>query len=73
MYPWCYPHASESSTTQAALYAVGDIVYSGRERGTVVTVDADKATMGVVWEDSDDGKPITYPMDADYLSKEFPW
>jgi hypothetical protein len=68
MYPW-----GDTSTVQKACFAVGDAIHSGRCRGTVVTMDTDKATMGVVWEDSDDGKPITYPLDADYLSKEFPW
>ncbi len=67
MFPW-----SDTQTVQPAAYAVGDTIYSGRERGTVATVDADKATMGVVWEDSNDGKPVTYPMDVDYLSR-FPW
>ena len=67
MYPW-----GNTQIVQPAPYAVGDAIYSGRERGTVVAVDAEKATVGVVWEDSDDGKPITYPMDADYLSR-FPW
>lgn len=61
---WCDTHAS-------AAYAVGDIVYSGTCRGTVVAVD--EATMGIVWSDSDDGKPITYPIDASYLRKAFPW
>jgi len=59
MFPW-----SDTSAVQAAPFAVGDAIYSGTCRGAVVAVDADKATMGVVWEDSDDGKPITYPMDA---------
>lgn len=55
-------------------YATGEIVYSGpgREcRGTVVTVDTDKATMGIAWDDGDG--VITYPLDAEYLRKALPW
>lgn len=52
-------------------YAVGSTVYSGDCRGTVVTVG--ETTMGVVWSDSDDGKPITYPIDAPYLRGAMPW
>ncbi len=66
MYPWC-----DTQTVQSATYAVGDPVYSGRERGTVVTVDATKTTMAIMWDDGD-GSAIVYPMDAGYLSK-FPW
>lgn len=66
MFPWCHSHDSQT-------YAVGDTVYSGDCRGTVVAVDAEKATLGVVWSDSNDGKPITYPMDASYLRKGLPW
>lgn len=67
MFPWCHSYAS----TQTASYAVGDAVYSGECRGTVVAVDADKATMGVIWNDGD--SEITYPMDASYLRKGLPW
>lgn len=69
MFPWCHSHASAQTI---AIYAVGDVVYSGDCRGTVVAVDADKATMGVVWSDGDE-YPITYPMDASYLRKKMPW
>ena len=83
MYPWgdtrntghiagAIP-GNEPARADAAPYAAGDTICSGGCRGTVVTVDAEKATMGVVWADSDDEKPITYPMDADYLSKRLPW
>jgi hypothetical protein len=68
MFPWCDPSEHDEPA-----YAVGDTVYSGDCRGTVVAVDEDKATMGVVWSDSDDGKPITYPIDASYLRKKMPW
>jgi hypothetical protein len=67
MFPWCHSQASESSA-----YALGDTVYSGECHGIVVTVDAEKATMGIVWSDGD-GYPITYPMDASYLRKGLPW
>ncbi len=67
MFPW-----SDTQTTEQG-YTVGEAIYSGACRGTVVAVDAEKATMGVVWEDSDDGKPITYPIDAPYLQKAMPW
>jgi len=69
MFPWCDPQASESQAEPA--YAVGDIVYSGDCHGVVVAVDAEKATMAVMWEDGD--SPITYPMDASYLRKALPW
>lgn len=65
MHPW-----RDAPTTAA--YAVGDVVCSGDCRGVVVAVDADKATMGVVWSDGDE-YPITYPMDASYLRKRMPW
>jgi hypothetical protein len=73
MFPWCDTQASAHAPEELSAYAVGDAVYSGECRGTVVTVDAEKATMGVVWSDSDDGKPITYPMDASYLRRKMPW
>jgi len=67
MFPWCHPQASEPA------YAVGDTIYSGSEAGTVVSVDEQRNTMEIVWHDSGDGKPITYPMDASYLRKQMPW
>jgi hypothetical protein len=58
MYPW--GDAPTKTEEQKHAFTVGETVYSGDCAGTVVTVDADKATMGIVWSDSDDGKPITY-------------
>lgn len=52
-------------------YAVGDTVCSGDCRGAVVSVDAEQATMGVVWSDGDG--TIVYPTDAEFLRKVFPW
>jgi len=54
-------------------YAVGDTVYSGNspEPGTVVSVDEAQATMGIKWRDV--GGAVTYPIDATYLRKAFPW
>lgn len=68
MFPWSNAPADEHHTPA---YAVGAKVLSGSFRGTVVSVD--EATMGVVWDDSDDGKPITYPVDAAYLRAAMPW
>lgn len=70
MFPWCHSQAFEPQAEPA--YAVGDTVCSGDCRGTVVTVDAEKTTMGIVWSDGDE-YPITYPMDASYLRKKMPW
>jgi len=69
MLPWC----DTPTQLEAPTYAVGDTVYSGDCAGTVVAMADDEATMGVVWSDSEDGKPITYPTDASYLRKKFPW
>ncbi len=66
MFPW-----RDTQRTETA-YAVGGIVYSGEYHGVVVAVDAEKATMGIVWSDGDE-YPITYPMDASYLRKALPW
>lgn len=52
-------------------YKTGDAVYSGDCRGTVVSVDAANTTISVVW--SDGTGAITYPADATYLRKAFPW
>lgn len=64
MYPW-------GNAPAATAYAVGSTVRSGECCGTVVTVDTDKATMGIVWSDGD--SPIMYPMDAPYLRRGLPW
>ena len=53
-------------------YAPGDAIYSGDCRGSVVSVDASAGTMAVVWSDGDGGA-ITYPLEAEYLRKKFPW
>lgn len=67
MYPWSKPPTP-------APYAVGDTVYSGdSSRGAVVSVDAEALAMGIVWDDSTDGKPITYPTDAPYIRIRYPW
>lgn len=60
-----------SNAPSTAAFALGDAIYSGDCRGTVVAVDEEKATLGVIWSDGD--SPITYPMDADYLRRGFPW
>lgn len=68
MFPW----GDAPNTNDAPGYAVGNAVYSGKCRGTVVSVDTATATMGIVWSDGDGGA-ITYPIDADYLRKALPW
>ena len=83
MFPWGNSHdagsvarelvpAEPAPTPEPAGYAVGDTVYSDACRGTVVSVDAAEATMGIVWSDGDGGA-ITYPIDATYLRKAMPW
>lgn len=67
MFPW-----GDAQTTFG--HAVGDTVYSdgSPEPGRVVSVDAETATMGIVWSGSDGGT-ITYPLDATYIRKKMPW
>lgn len=65
---------SDRSDAPGPSYAVGDTVYNSYQppsRGTIVSVDAETATMGVKWDDG--SSAITYPMDATYLRKGFPW
>ena len=52
-------------------FAVGERVYSGDspQPGTVLSVDAAEGTLGVDWGEG----PITYPIDAPYLRKAWPW
>ncbi len=57
------------AATKAATYAVGDTVYSGDCRGAVVSMDGD--TMEIIWSDGEGA--ITYPIDAEFLRKAFPW
>lgn len=66
MYPW-----GDAPTVEPPAYAVGSAVYSGDCRGTVVAVDAEQATLGIVWSDGDG--PITYPIEAPFLRKAHPW
>ena len=58
-------------TPTETCFAVGDEVRSGASIGTVVALDADEVTMGIVWNDGDG--VITYPLDATYIRKAFPW
>lgn len=68
MFPWGEPPA-------APAYAVGDIVYSGNSRGTVVHVSTIVAPLvSVEWDDGKDKYgAIIYPMNAPYLRKALPW
>jgi hypothetical protein len=66
-----FPWGNAPAAPEPARFAVGDAVYSGAWRGDVVSVDADEATMGIVWMDGDG--PIIYPLDATYLRKALPW
>lgn len=66
VFPWGDAPAAPS-------YAVGDAIYSGTCRGTVVSVDAEHNTMAVAWSDNEDGGAINYPIEASYLRREFPW
>lgn len=70
MFPWGDAPAEVSGPT----YAVGDIVYSGSSRGTVVSLDREQNCIGIVWDDSGERYgAITYPLDATYLRKALPW
>lgn len=67
VFPWC-------DTPGAAAYAVGDAVrndYKPPSCGAVVSVDTGAGTMEVKW--SDGSYAITYPLDAGYLRKKYPW
>lgn len=68
VFPW-------SDAPGPPVYAVGDAIcnsYQPPSRGTVVSVDAETATMGVKWDDGDGGA-IVYPTNATYLRKAMPW
>ncbi len=56
-------------TPTTTTYTVGDTIYSGDCRGTVVSVGAD--TMEIVWSDGEGA--ITYPIEAEFLYKAWPW
>ena len=69
MFPWCDTQSNEHHVCK---YAVGDRIYKGQDRGTVVKVSTVVGRLiSVVWDDGDE--EIIYPMDADYLSRGFPW
>lgn len=73
VFPWGNTPADVSGQ-DACRFAVGDTVfnkYVPPSRGTVTAVDEETATMGVKWDDG--SYPITYPIDASYLRKAFPW
>ena len=67
------PGAQPAPAPNPSSFAVGDVIRSGNspEPGTIVSVDEAQATMGVKWRDV--GGAITYPLDATYLRKAFPW
>lgn len=65
-------NSERDPAAEAPAYAVGDTVISGTCRGTVVSVGGDEyANISVAWSEND--KPITYPADAPYLRKSYPW
>lgn len=79
MYPWGDARnvsgvASEIPRSEPApsraRFAVGDEVYSGACRGTVISVAGQY--MQIQWDDGEYG-PVTYPVDADYLTEKMPW
>lgn len=72
VFPWSDAPGAIGHETPA--YAVGNTVYSGACRGTVVSVDAFSGhnLISVVWSDGDGGE-IIYPADATYLRKGLPW
>ncbi len=72
MFPWS--HASAEVSRPDDTFRVGDVVFSGACRGTVVSVGDAENAMGVKWDDSGDTYGvITYPMDATYLRKGLLW
>lgn len=78
MFPWRdAPNAgtvdSGRHEAQPVAYVVGQPIYSGDSRGTVVSVDAAAGTLEIVWDDSSDGGRIIYPLDASYLRGPLPW
>lgn len=65
-------NAEHDVSTAIPAYAVGDTVCSGDQRGTVHALGGDEyPNISVVWNVN--GRPITYPADAPYLRKLFPW
>lgn len=70
VFPWSYAPPFETDT-----HAVGDTVYSGSSRGTVVHVSTVVAPLvSVEWDDGKDKYgAIVYPMNAPFLRKAFPW
>jgi len=70
VFPW-----SDARAVEAPRFSVGDVVRAEPydTRGTVVSVDVETCTMGVKWDDGDG--PITYPLDATFLTKQekMPW
>jgi len=49
----------------------GEIVFSSTSRGRVALV-ADR-TFTVVWEDTDDGYAVVYPIETETVRKRLPW
>lgn len=70
VFPW-----GDAQRPEHPSYAVGDIVYSGASRGTVVHASTVIApVMAVEWDDGKDKYgAIIYPMNATFLRKAFPW
>lgn len=71
--PWrARDRAALSQAEETPRFAVGDAIYSGQSRGTVVSVDETHGTVSVEWLGGDYG-PIKYPIDATYLRGALPW
>lgn len=63
------PGVPESGSRHAGhRYSADDTIFSGDCRGIVAAVDIAAGTVEVRWSDSDGGA-VTYPMDAEYLTK----
>lgn len=65
VFPW-------GDAPTAPAWTVGEPIYSGDSRGTVVSVDPGRATISVEWVGGAYGA-ITYPADATFLRKKMPW
>lgn len=84
VFPW--GHAPDTGAKPGELvpiepaptpYAVGDAIcnnYRPPSFGTVISVDAAGGTMAVEWDDGEARYgAITYPIDATFLRKAWPW
>lgn len=72
VFPW-----GDACPAEPLPYVKGDAIannYKPPSYGTVVSVDAEHGTISVEWDDAEGSYgAITYPADASYLRKLYPW